>query len=243
MTNENKFSKLKKLFDYLESVGIKLSKENKDSSYFKEAIIHPTFDLKTNYKKLAFRGDGVIRLVITRYICSDDDASLKDMSIKRDLLTRNKFFAKLIKEDLKFDDILLIDEKVKNKLIPNSKVYANLFEAIIGAVDKCLGYEQAKQIIYACILSKYGDLNSINVNTVTTPKKDKNKNKSYGFRLFKFHIKGIKYKEIKEGNNFKTEIYIKNELIASGVGVSKKISKEAAAKEVYEWYSNNLKNN
>lgn len=233
---ENELVNLNKLLIYLDKSGIKHS----NSYLYKLAITHPSFNNKENNRRLAFYGDGIIRSIVTKHIyTSNPNATLKEMNNKRDKLIRNSFFNKLIKEDFGFNDLLLINSNIKKQLNPNSKVWADMFEAIVGAIAEDLNENEAEKFINKCILSKYSNFIDNNLQNVN----NKKKKSSYSFKLFNLHIKGIEYKNIKNKSDYTSNIFIKKKLFASSSGTSKKIAKENAARIAYEKYLSSIRNN
>lgn len=110
---------LKKLFDCLNKIDI----HPKNEILYRYAITHPSYNSNENYKRLAFYGDGIIRLVVTDFIYKEkNNTSVKKMSNKRDALIRNNLFTQIIKQDIKLEEVLLIDQKIKQKLSAKSKV-------------------------------------------------------------------------------------------------------------------------
>lgn len=225
---------LKKIFEYFKTIVI----NPKNLNLYKEATTHPTCDKDKNYKRLAFYGDSVIQLVTTEFIYKNKTgATIKKMNNIRNTLVRNSLFTKIIKENMKWTEVLLIDPKIKNKLSTKSKVWANMFEAIVGAIIEDLGMEKAKVFIRETVLLNKD--HSVETNNVTHNNElVKSKNKNFGFKLFKLHIKCIKYETIKTNNEYVVEILVNKKIVGRGCNSSRKIAKEMAAEQAYKYFCN-----
>lgn len=219
-----KTNNLNKLLEVLKNLNI----NPKDLTLYKKATTHPSRDHKENYRSLAFYGDSLIYYFVSKDIFENkNNSTVKKLSnIRRELIT-NKFFTRLIKDDLKLEDVLLIDENIKTHLGAKSKVWANMFEAIVGAINEDLGDEATKKFIETVIINKYKENNK----STTTNKCWRTKVNDLGFG------KKVKYK-VNENkstrDNVVIEVFFNNKQIAIGIGNNLKTAKENAASNAYE---------
>lgn len=224
--NINKQNNISKLFNDLRKRGISPQECNK--KLYEVAITHSSFDSENNNLKLAFYGDAIINLIITEYFYNKN-LTIQEMNDKKVSVINNNFFAKIIKRKVKWQDLLLVNLEKNQKPSEESKVWADMFEAIIGAINKDLGYEKTKIFIEKLILE---DQKETNYNNIIN-----NKNLSFGHKLNKLHCKGIKYETKCEGNICTTVISLNNKKIASASAKTKKRAKEKAA-EIFLNYLN-----
>lgn len=128
---------------------------------FLTALTHRSFfDLPEctsyqSYERLEFLGDAILDAVIAEFLYhtfpTKDEGFL---SKKRDQIVNGKMLAGFAKE-MKLLEMMKIAAHAKKRVIGDShKVYADVLEAIIGAIYLDHSFDQAKQFIHRTIISK-----------------------------------------------------------------------------------------
>lgn len=205
----------------------------KNKSFFQEATTHRSYlnehrgyTLPHN-ERLEFLGDAVLELVVTESLFHGYDRPEGEMTAWRAALVNGEMLAKIGK-DLGVEDFLLMSRgEAKDTGRARQYIVANAMEAIIGALYLDQGYEAAKVFITTHILSHlpevldqklYADAKSL-------------------FQEKAQETSGITptYRVIKEwgpdhDRHFIAGVFIGEELIAEGEGISKQDAQRAAAK-------------
>ncbi|MFH1894434.1 MAG: ribonuclease III [Patescibacteria group bacterium] len=182
-----------------------------------------------NNERLEFLGDAVLELVVTEYLyASFPQKSEGDLTNWRASLVNAKMLAEIAK-NIGFNDFILLskgEEKEDGKA--RQYILANTFEAFVGALYLDLGYKTCQDFITTHLIK---ELSGIIKNGLY---KDAKSN----FQEEAQEIKGITptYKVLKEwgpdhAKNFTIGVYLEEELIARGEGLSKQEAEVAAAKE------------
>jgi len=129
--------KIKELFNYT----------FKNETLLLEAFSHKSFS-KTNYERLEFLGDAVIRIVISNLLFKKYPKSNEgELSRETQILVSKKSIAKLSNE-YKLADILLYKNlKIKSNTPLRTSIAANLMESLIGAFFIDAGYLKTETII------------------------------------------------------------------------------------------------
>jgi len=129
--------KIKELFNYT----------FKNETLLLEAFSHKSFS-KTNYERLEFLGDAVIRIVISNLLFKKYPKSNEgELSRETQILVSKKSISKLSNE-YKLADILLYKNlKIKSNTPLRTSIAANLMESLIGAFFIDAGYLKTETII------------------------------------------------------------------------------------------------
>jgi len=123
-----------------------------DEELAKEALTHPSFNKESNYKKnyqrLEFLGDKVLSLVISDFLIAKYPKENEgDMSKRHANLVCGSVLSEIALK-LKIDKYIILSSSEKKSGGRNNKRnLENCVEAIIGAIYKDSGYNQAKQFI------------------------------------------------------------------------------------------------
>ena len=218
---------------------IKVTFKNKD--LLKQAMVHRSylnenrdFGLDHN-ERMEFLGDAVLELIVTEYLYNNFSNPEGELTNYRAALVNGKMLAKISKE-IGLEDYLLMS-KGETKDLGKARQYllANALEAVIGAIYLDQGYKKSSKFITEFILSKMEYV--LDEKLYQDPK-----SKFQEEAQEKVGVTPV-YKVIKEwgpdhNRNFTIGIYLENEKIAEGEGMSKQAAQRNAAKrglEVKGW--------
>ena len=205
-------------------------------SYLNE---NPNFDLEHN-ERLEFLGDAVIELIVTEHLYKDNpDKPEGDLTNWRAALVNAKMMTK-VAEKLGFNDFLLLS-KGETKELGKARAYilANTFEAVLGAIYLDSGYDPAEKFIEKHLLK--------NLSEIIREGLDKDSKSKFQEEAQERVSITPNYKVIKESGpdhekNFLVGVYLEDELVAEGEGLSKQEAEEVAAKsalKVKNWDNKN----
>ena len=191
-------------------------------SYLNE---NPDFHLKDN-ERLEFLGDAVLEMVVTEYLYQNYPNPEGELTNWRVALVNAKMLAKTA-DKLGINNYLLLSRgEAKDTGRARQYILANAFEALIGAIYLDQGYQEAAQFIQREILKELSQI--IKQKLYQDPKSR--------FQEEAQDQVGITpvYQVIKEwgpdhAKNFIVGIYLNEELVAEGQGVSKQEAQEKAA--------------
>lgn len=193
-------------------------------SYLNE---NPSFHLNHN-ERLEFLGDAVLELVVTEYLYAHYPNPEGELTAWRASLVNAKMLGK-IAEKLSMGDYLLLSRgEAKDKGKARQVILANAIEAFIGAAYLDSGYRAVSDFIVAHILP---ELSSI-IESQTY------KDAKSMFQEVAQERRGItpRYAVLKEwgldhAKNFNIGVYLNDELVGEGDGVSKQDAQQEAAKD------------
>lgn len=119
-------------------------------SYLNE---NPKFELDHN-ERLEFLGDAVLELIVTDYLYRTYQLQEGEMTNLRSAIVRGEMLSK-IAGDMGIEEYLLLSRGEK-KDTGKARLYilANAVEAVIGAVYEDQGYDSAKKLVEAFVISK-----------------------------------------------------------------------------------------
>lgn len=228
---------MKDIFSLEKKIEVKF----KDKNLLRQAMVHRSylnenrkFELDHN-ERMEFLGDAVLELITTEYLYNKFPNPEGELTNFRAALVNGKMLAK-IADEIGLEEYLLMS-KGESKDLGKARQYllANALEAVIGAIYLDQGYRKSKKFITSCVLSKM---------------KDVLKEKLYQDPKSKFQEEAQEkagvtpsYKVIKEwgpdhDRHFIIGIYLEDEKIAEGEGMSKQAAQRDAAKnglEVKGW--------
>ncbi len=203
-----------------DKIGIKF--KNKDlitqslvhRSYLNE---HPTFYLDHN-ERLEFLGDAVLELIVTEYLYKKYNNPEGDLTNWRAALVNAKILSELAKELDLAQCLYLSKGESKDKGKAREFILADAFEALIGAIYLDQGMEIASEFITKNLISK---LFYILENELFIDPKTRFQELSQE----KLKITPV-YKVLEESGpdhakHFKIGVFLQDELIAEGEGMSK----------------------
>lgn len=206
----------------------------KDRNLLKQAFVHrsylnehPDFSLGHN-ERLEFLGDAVLELVTTKFLYNNFDNPEGELTSFRSSLVNTKNLAKTAKQ-LKINRYLYLSKgESKSKGRSREVILANTFEALVGAIYLDQGFVQVEKFIHQHLLPY--------LEVVL-------KNKSYKDPKSKFQEiiqEKLKitpnYKIIRESGpdhakKFEVGVFLKEKMIALGIGKSKQEAELKAAEK------------
>jgi ribonuclease-3 len=197
---------------------------------FFEAVTHRSMVFNSSAgefsnERLEFLGDAILDSIIAEFLFSrfpDKDEGYLT-KVKSKVVSRKTLSD--IGEELELRKILRYN---KGRSINLSSLEGNAFEAIIGAIYLDAGYETTKQIIHHHVFRKYVDLNKILEEEI-----------DFKSKLFIWSQKrrlALEFVVLKEENlhgtwRYEVMVQVNGVNYGMGVGSSKKIAEQAAAKE------------
>jgi ribonuclease-3 len=201
----------------------------KNIELFHEAITHRSIAYASprefSNERLEFLGDAILDAIIAEFLFQkfpDQDegylTKVKSKVVSRKTLSE-------IGEELELRKILRYN---KGRSINLSSLEGNAFEAIIGAIYLDSSYEAVKKILHHHIFRKYVDLNKILVEEI-----------DFKSKLFIWSQKrrlALDFKVLQEENThgvwkYEVMVQINGTNYGKGLGTSKKIAEQAAARE------------
>ncbi len=209
----------------------------KNKDLFQEATIHRSYlnehrscKLPHN-ERLEFLGDAVLELVVTEHLFHAYDRPEGEMTTWRAALVNGDMLAQIGKS-LGIEDFLLMSRgEAKDTGRARQYIVANAMEAIIGALYLDQGYDAAKAFITTQVLSHLPEVLDQGLYTDA---------KSF-FQEKAQATSGVTpiYRVLKEwgpdhDRHFVAGVFIGEELIAEGEGVSKQEAQRAAARKALQ---------
>ncbi len=225
-----------------ETLEKKLGLEFKNKDLLTQAFTHrsylnenPGLKLEHN-ERLEFLGDAVIELIVTDYLYKEyPEKAEGDLTNWRAALVNAKMMTS-VSEKLGFNDFLLLSRgEAKEMGKARAYILANTFEALLGAMYLDSGFAVCEEFIKKYLLPNLSEIIE---------------DGSYKDAKSKFQEEAQEkvsvtpnYKVIKESGpdhekKFVVGVYLAEELVAEGQGLSKQEAEEAAAKlalEVKKW--------
>jgi ribonuclease-3 len=217
-------------FEILEK-NLGLQFKNKD--LLKHAFTHRSYlnenpELKLEHnERLEFLGDAVVELIVTAYLYKEfPEKAEGDLTNWRAALVNAKMLTSVAQE-LGFNDFLLLS-RGESKEMGKARAYilANTFEAFLGAYYLDSGYEPCEEFIRKHLLKNLAEII---------------KDGSYKDSKSKFQEEAQErvsitpnYKVLKESGpdhekSFVVGVYLDEELVAQGEGLSKREAESVAA--------------
>lgn len=209
---------------------------NKD--LLKQAFTHRSY-LNENPKenlghneRLEFLGDAVLELVVTQYLYDTyKDKSEGELTSFRAALV-NSTMLHQVAEDLELNDYLLLSRgEKKDSGRARQYILANTVEALIGALYLDQGYEAARLLISRVLLPYINEVIEKGLFIDAKSLFQEEAQERYNITP--------KYDVLKEwgpdhAKNFSVGVYLNGELIAEGIGVSKQVAQQEAARKGLE---------
>ena len=202
-----------------------------------EALTHRSYlnenrGYKLNHnERLEFLGDAVLELVVTDYLYKNYSNPEGELTAWRAALVNGEMLAK-VAGNLGVEKYLLMSKgEAKDTGRARQYLLANAMEAIIGAIYLDQGYNAAEKFILENII--------VNLNKVLKEKSYMD-SKSYFQEKAQENVKITpSYRVIKEwgpdhNKHFIVGVYLDEELVAEGEGVSKQDAQREAAKKGLE---------
>lgn len=188
-------------------------------------------------ERLEFLGDAVLELVVSDFLFRNFNEPEGVMTAIRSALVRTETIGNAGKE-LGYPPLVRLSHGERNGSDrAHDVIYADCFEAVIGAIYMDQGYETAKDFIYKHIIVKTDEI--IDEGSWRDPK-------SYAQELIQ-KIDGVTpiYHTLKEegpdhNRSFEVGLFVNNKMIAFASGHSKQDAQTGAAKQAVRIYKNKL---
>lgn len=196
-------------------------------SYLNE---NPRFYLDHN-ERLEFLGDAVLELVVTDFLYANYPNSEGELTAWRAALVNAKMLAK-IAERLHMNDFLLLSKgESKDKGKARQVILANAIEAFIGSLYLDKGYNEVVPFVHTHIIPELTDIIA----------QQSYKDAKSMFQEMAQEKKGItpRYVVLKEwgpdhAKNFEIGVFLEDEQIGAGTGVSKQDAQQSAAEDALQ---------
>ena len=191
-------------------------------SYLNE---NPQFPLDHN-ERLEFLGDAVLELIVTDHLYNNYTLPEGEMTNLRSAIVRGEMLSKIAREIGIEEYLLLSRGERKDTGKAREYILANAVEALIGAIYQDQGYDNAKQVVDAFIVSKLPDIVAKGLHIDT-------KSKFQELAQEKYRITPV-YKVLEESGldhqkEFIVGVFLKSRKMGEGKGTSKQEAQQAAA--------------
>ncbi|MFZ2187632.1 MAG: ribonuclease III [Candidatus Moraniibacteriota bacterium] len=218
----------------LEQLKKKLVIDIQNPDLFQEALTHRSYlNEHKGYKhphneRLEFLGDAVLELVVTRYLFDNFKNPEGELTSFRAALVNGDMLGR-IGHELGLQDFLLMSRgETKDTGRARSYLVANAMESVIGALYMDQGYDAAKQFIEKYIMVHLDEV--LAQGLYTDPKSR--------FQELAQEKTGITpgYRVLKEwgpdhDRHFVAGVFLADELVAEGEGISKQDAQREAARQ------------
>ncbi len=213
----------------------KLGLDFKDKNLLMQAFCHrsylnenPDFRLGQN-ERLEFLGDAVLELIVTNHLYfSYPGKSEGELTTWRAALVNTKEIGSVAEELGFFDFLLLSKGESRDKGKARLCILADTFEAVIGAIYLDRGYSVAEKFVVDKLISRLPRI--IELGLFRDPKSELQEKTQ--------EVEGItpSYRVLEETGpdhqrHFLVGVYLEENLIGRGEGLSKKEAEEEAAKK------------
>ena len=203
----------------------------KNKHYLSQALTHKSVSSNPgkNYERLEFLGDAVIDIIISEKLMDEyPECDEGILTQKRSALVQKSFLSYIgkflnILDYIKIEDnVDLTQEKIADKQ------YANLFEALVGAIYLDSGFENSKMFV---------------VNTLWKNREKAWRSTNYKGQLIEIcHIRQLSNPIFQVSNVtgpdhqklFEVNVMIGRKKYPSGIGSSKKVAEQQAAEYAIE---------
>ena len=220
----------------MEKIKIFLKKENikyVDINIYKEAFSHSSYanESKKNersYERLEFLGDSILGEVVAKYLYKNfPEYNEGDMTLVKHRLVNKDFIGEVGKR-LGFEKIILLGVGEKNNELAFS-IYGDLFESLVASIYLDLGYDAAKEFIDKHITSKAKDIPLENIKDPKTTLQEYLQGESR--RTISYITTEKMDNKVKK---FYSNVMFGNDVLGTGIGLSKKEAEKEAAKSALE---------
>ena len=214
--------------DKINNLQKKINVKFKNLNLLKTSITHKSYDPINNYEKLEFLGDRILGLVISKKLIElfpNEKEGFLDKKLAS-LVNKNRCLE--IAKSINLEKYILVGNKNNKSKIEN-KIVSDSIEALIGAIY----YDKGFDFVEKYILSLWEKLINLSEITIVDPK-----TKLQEYSLKKYKILPI-YKLTsssgpKHNPKFTISVRLKDTKIFEGIGRSKKIAEQNAAKKLLD---------
>ena len=210
----------------------------KDLQLLEKALTHPTYayeqGLEESNQRLEFLGDSVLSIIIVDYLYRNyPDKHEGELSKLKSSVVSGETLAKGARS-LKMYDYLLIgkgEEKLGGRY--RDSVLADAFEAQLASIYLELGLDEVRKFLYQILLPHLEEIVEHGVQDYKTILQE---------LLQKEYKKSVTYKVLEElgpdhDKYFKVGLLWEDEIIAIGLGKSKKEAERQGAKLAVEYFT------
>lgn len=210
----------------------------KDLQLLEKALTHPTYayeqGLEESNQRLEFLGDSVLSIIIVDYLYRNyPDKHEGELSKLKSSVVSGETLAKGARS-LKMYDYLLIgkgEEKLGGRY--RDSVLADAFEALLASIYLELGLDEVRKFLYQILLPHLEEIVEHGVQDYKTILQE---------LLQKEYKKSVTYKVLEElgpdhDKYFKVGLLWEDEIIAIGLGKSKKEAERQGAKLAVEYFT------
>ncbi|RAU83563.1 ribonuclease III [Pontibacter arcticus] len=218
--------------DLVRAVGSIIGTTPDNIRLYKLALTHTSFARQTSAAKhetnerLEFLGDAILGAVVAEYLFKK--YPYEDEGFMTEIRSRIVNRESLNNIALKLGLNLLVKIDTTSQGNRHKSVNGNALEALVGAVYLDKGYNVTHQFILKKILKTHVDVHSLVTTTANFKSKliewAQSQNKDIRFEI-------VQRKQQGNTTEFTCEVYIDNEPIAVGQGLSKKKADQAAAEK------------
>lgn len=191
-------------------------------SYLNE---NPKFELDHN-ERLEFLGDAVLELIVTDHLYRTYPLPEGEMTNLRSAIVRGEMLSKIAVEMGLEDYLLLSRGERKDTGKARQYILANAVEAVIGAVYEDQGYDSAKKVVEAFIISKLGEVVTKGLHIDTKSKFQELAQDKYritpSYQVLEEH--GLDHRK-----EFVVGVFLHDRKMGEGKGTSKQEAQQAAA--------------
>lgn len=199
------------------------------------ALTHKSFSPQaikkslTNNERLEFLGDAVLDLILSDLLMSMFPEDLEgDLTKKRASLVNEQSLFE-IAQSLGLDQIIKVGKAEKDSgITQNPRILASCLEAVLGALFLDQGYEVCKKFLNPLFESKIQNL-SVDSDYKTRLQELSQKNHQQIPEYVLISTQGPEHQKI-----FEIEVRLIGKTLARGVGRSKKLAEQEAAKLALE---------
>ncbi|MBN2479217.1 MAG: ribonuclease III [Parachlamydiales bacterium] len=225
-------NKLDELKNNISAIEEKIGFSFKDKNLLILSFIHRSFVnenkkiVSEHNERLEFLGDTALNLVVSDYLYNKLEMQTEgSLSHIRSRLVNATICSKYFENLNLVSDLLLGKGEEKTELRGKESIYADAFEAIIGAIYLDQGFETVKKFILKNFKNIFDEV-------AVKPELDY-KGKLQEYSQKKFGVPPV-YEVIKEEGpehlkTFYIDVIINNEKVASATGMSKKEAEQKAA--------------
>ena len=204
-----------------------------------KALTHPTYayenNLKDSNQRLEFLGDTILGFIVAEYLFQTyTDKNEGDLSKIKGALVSGESLA-IVGRDIFLYKYLLMgkgEDKIGGRY--KDSVISDAYESLLAAIYLELGYEVAKQFIYRTLMPKIAELLENGMMDFKTILQE---------LVQKEYKKNVEYKILQENGpdhdkSFTVGIFWEDNLVAIGVGKSKKEAERNGAKLAISYFEN-----
>ncbi|HOJ37844.1 MAG TPA: ribonuclease III [Ignavibacteriales bacterium] len=208
----------------------------KNENYFIEAFTHKSYsDLKKNIQsnqRLEFLGDAVLDLVVADILFKKYPLETEGNLTKYRARIVNKYFLYEIALGLNFQEYIFINKNLlSSSNFSLENILPDALEAFIGAVYLDLGYKIVYDFVLHKILFKAFENN---IHLIDTDYKSRLLEIINSRKLPMPQYETYEHLDADNQKYFEVYLYIGNKKYGNGIGKSKKIAQQNAAKEAIQ---------